>query len=177
MKGNMVRLTYSLALATLIALAGCESPRRGEEATVPGAADDLAEAERAAIAGAVEHAWADMMAGARALDPGRIRAGYVDRPIVVINGLIIDDFDRGQFQATRRWIGSLRQFAASYDHVHLEVLSRTAAVATMNHHLKWTDTTGMAGEWHSAWTAVFQRIKGRWRIVHSHESVPPATPK
>ena len=144
---------------------------------MPDAATEVTEAERAAIASAVERAWADMMAGARALDPARIRAGYVDRPIVVINGLIIDDFDRSQFEETRRWIGSLRQFEGSYDHVHLEVLSPASAVATMNHHLKWTDTTGIAGEWNSAWTAVFRRIEGRWKIVHSHESVQPATPR
>jgi len=154
-----------LAVAAVVALAGCERPAR-----------DMSETERAASAGAVERAWADMIAGARALDPARIRAGYADRPIVVINGLIIDDFDRDQFDETRRWISSLRQFEASYDHVHLEVLSPAAAVATMNHHLRWTDTTGLAGEWNSAWTAVFRRIHGRWKIVYSHESTPPATP-
>jgi len=110
------------------------------------------------------------MAGGRALNPDRIRAGYVDRPIVAINGLIIDDFDRDQLQETRRWLRSLRQFEASYDHVHLEVLGPGTAVATMNHHLTWTDTTGTSGEWNSAWTAVFRLTDGRWKIAYSHES-------
>lgn len=175
MLGTMLPPTHSLALVSLIALASCDSQQRGEEARAPGAAEEVTDDERAAIAGAVERVWAGMMAGARDLDPARIRAGYVDSPIVVINGLIIDDFDRGQFEGTRRWIGSLRRFDAAYDHVHLEVLGPAAVVATMNHHLKWTDTTGMAGEWNSAWTAVFRRVKGRWKIVYSHESVLPAT--
>jgi ketosteroid isomerase-like protein len=130
----------------------------------------VTEARRAAIASAVEASWAEMMAGARALNPDRIRAGYVDRPIVAINGRIIDDFDRDQFQETSRWLRSLRQFEASYDHVHLEVLGPATAVATMNHHLKWTDSSGTSGDWNSAWTAVFRLIDGRWKIAYSHES-------
>ncbi len=174
MLGTMFCPTRALALASLIALASCRSQSTGEAARVPGAAEEVTDVERAAIAIAVEQAWADMMAGARALDPARIRAGYVDSPIVVINGLIIDDFDRSQFEETRRWIGSLRRFDATYDHVHLEVLSPAAVVATMNHHLRWTDTTETVGEWNSAWTAVFRRVQGRWKIVYSHESVLPA---
>jgi ketosteroid isomerase-like protein len=137
--------------------------------------EEMTEAERAAAATAVEQAWSEMMAGGRALDPERIRAGYVDDPVVAINGLIIDDFDREQFDETKRWLTSLRHFDASYDHVHLEVLSPAAAVATMNHHLKWRDSSGTTGEWNSAWTAVFRRVQGRWKIVYSHESTAEPT--
>jgi ketosteroid isomerase-like protein len=151
----------ALALATTLALTGCH-PR---EATVT-------EADRADIAAAVEATWADMMTGARALDPDRIRAGYADRPIVAINGRIIENFDRDQFEETRQWLRSLRRFDGSYDHVHLEVLSPATAVATMNHHLTWTDAAGTSGEWNSAWTAVFRLINGRWKIAYSHESTP-----
>jgi len=154
----------SLSFAAAVTLAACQSR----------APVGVTEAERAAIASAVEAAVADMMAGGRALDPDRIRAHYVDRPIVAINGLIVVDYDR-QFDETRRWLRSLRQFNASYDHVQLEVLAPGAAVATMNHHLTWTDTTGMSGEWHSAWTALFRRTDGRWKIVYSHESTPQRT--
>jgi hypothetical protein len=114
-----------------------------------------------------------MMAGASALDADRIRAGYAARPVVAINGMVIEDFDRDQFVETRRWLGTLRHFEARYDNVHLEVLGPTSAVATMNHHLKWTDTIGLTGEWNSAWTAVFRHIGDRWQIVQSHESVAP----
>jgi len=113
-----------------------------------------------------------MMAAGRARDPEGIPAAYVDRPIVAINGRIIDDFDRDQFDDVRQWFHTLRQFDATYDNVHLEVLDPGTAVATMNHHLRWTDTTGTSGEWNSAWTAVFRRTDGRWKIVYSHESTP-----
>jgi len=152
----------SLAVATVAVLTGCQS-----RAAVP-----MTEADRAAIASAVEATWADMMAGGQALDPDRIRSGYVDRPVVAINGHIIDDFDRDQFDETRRWLRSLRHFEGSYDHVHLEVLSPGTVVTTMNHHLTWADSTGTSGEWNSAWTAVFRLVGGRWKIAYSHESTP-----
>ncbi len=131
----------------------------------------MREPERKAIARAVEATWADMMLGAKDLDADRIRTGYAAKPVVAINGRIIEDFDRDQFTVTRGWLKSLRQFDARYSNVHVHLLSPTAAVATMNHHLSWTDTAGIAGEWHSAWTAVFEQVDGRWRIVYSHESV------
>jgi hypothetical protein len=136
--------------------------------------DDMSEVDRATIAHAVEHAWADMLAAATALDADRIRAGYAAHPIVAINGVIIEDFDRDQFAATRGWLNSLRLFEADYDNVHLDVLGPASAVATMNHHLRWTDAAGLKGEWNSAWTAVFRCINGRWQVVYSHESVPAA---
>ncbi len=71
---------------------------------------------------------ARMMLGAEALDADRIRAGYAARPVVAVNGRIVDDFDRDQFAATRRWLKSLRQFKARYDNVHLDILSPDAAV-------------------------------------------------
>lgn len=163
MKCRIPHLMPALACATLLGFMGCDR-----------AADNMSEAERAAIATDVEQAWADMMAGANALDADRIRAGYAANPIVAINGVIIEDFDRDQFAATGGWLNSLRQLEAHYDNVHLDVLSPASAVATMNHHLRWTDTAGLKGEWNSAWTAVFRRINGRWQVVYSHESVPVA---
>jgi hypothetical protein len=111
-----------------------------------------------------------MMAGAHALDPDRIRARYVEHPIVAINGRIIEHYDRDQFDDVRRWMRSLRQFNATYDHVHVQILSPTAAVATMLHHLRWTDTAGVPGEFNSAWTAVFRQVNGEWKIAYAHES-------
>jgi len=128
--------------------------------------------DRAATAKAVESVWAGMMTAGRALNPDGIRAAYVDRPVVAINGRIIENFDRDQFDDVRRWFRSLRRFDASYDHVHLEVLGPGTVVATMNHHLRWIDSAGTSVAWNSAWTAVFRRIDGQWKIAYSHESTP-----
>jgi uncharacterized protein (TIGR02246 family) len=149
-----------LALTLAMTLDACQS----------GSTRVITEIDSTEVANAIEAVWRNMIAGAQTLNPDRIRASYVEQPVVVINGRIIDDFDRDQFVATRRWLRSLRQFEGTYDRVRLQVLSADAAVATMNHHLRWTDTLGTSGQWNSAWTAVFRQVDGRWKITYSHES-------
>lgn len=150
----------ALTLATATESAACRSR--------PTAA--AAEPDSAAIHAAIESSWKAMMAGARSLDPDQVRAGYAERPVVAVNGRIVDDYDRDQFNGTRRWLRSLRKLEASYDQVHVQVLSPTAAVTTMMHHLRWIDSAGMPGEWNSVWTAVFRPERGRWRVAYAHES-------
>lgn len=157
-----LRRTWVVLLAAALVLCACHG--RDPEAVTAG--------ERAATAKAVESVWGGMMAAGRALNPDGIRAAYMDQPVVAINGRIIENFDRDQFDEVRRWFRSLRRFDASYDHVYLEVLGPGTVVATMNHHLRWTDSTGTSSEWNSAWTAVFRRIDGRWKIAYAHESTP-----
>lgn len=168
-------LIGALVLLSAVVLTGCAPHEGSKDSGATKVVEPVTDAERDAVASAVEQAWSEMMAGARALDPERIRAGYVNDPVVTINGVIIEDFDRDQFNETRRWLRSLQHIEATYDNVHVEVLSPVAAVATMNHHLKWRDASGTTGEWNSAWTAVFRRIEGRWRVVYSHESTPQPT--
>jgi ketosteroid isomerase-like protein len=152
--------TWSLALAVAMVSGSCG----WKPATAVTTADS------AAVHRAIETTWREMMAGARSLDPDRVRAGYIEHPVAAINGRIVEDFDRDQFDETRRWLRSLRQFDATYDQVHVQVMSTSAAVATMRHHLRWIDSAGAPGEWNSAWTAVFQQVDGRWKIAYSHES-------
>lgn len=114
------------------------------------------------------------MAGARSLDAVKVRAGYVAHPLVAVNGHILEDYDHDVFPGIKSWLRSLRHLDASYDQVHVQVLGPGAAVATMMHHIKWTDSAGTPGQWNSAWTAVFRPENGRWKIAYSHESSEPA---
>lgn len=156
----MPRRLSSFMVTMAVFLMACQS------ATI-----ELSNEQRGAIRDSVEQVWEGMMTGARQLDAARIRAAYASKPIVALNGGIIDDFD-ARFELTTQWLESLRLLEAAYDNVHFEVLAPDVVVTTMNHHLNWTDTTGAQGEWHSAWTGVFRRIGREWKIVYSHESLP-----
>jgi ketosteroid isomerase-like protein len=57
--------------------------------------------------------------------------------------------------------------------VHVEPLSRDAAVLTGTWAIPHIAPTGRPHVIHGAWTAVFRRIGGEWLIVHEHLSVPP----
>ena len=134
----------------------------------------LTDEQRAAIRDTVEQVMDDLIAAGQALDAERIRAGYAENPVVALDGVIIDDFD-ARFEMTTQFFGALRVAEGHYDNLHMEVLAPDAVVVTRNDHLSWTDTSGMAGEWHSAWTGVFRRIDGEWKIVYAHESTSPAS--
>ncbi len=133
---------------------------------------DMTDEQRAAIRDTVEQIMDGLVDAARALDAVPVRAAYAENPVVVLNGVIIEDFD-AQFELTKQFLGSLQVLDGSYDNLHLEVLAPDAVVVTRNDHLRWTDTTGTMGEWHSAWTGVFRLIDGEWKIVYAHESIPP----
>ncbi|NIM49755.1 MAG: DUF4440 domain-containing protein [Gemmatimonadales bacterium] len=136
---------------------------------------ELTDEQRAAIRDSLEQVMAGLVDAARALDADAIRARYAENPVVALNGVIFEDFD-ARFELTRQWLGSLRTLKGSYKNLHVEVLAPDAAVVTRNDDISWTDTTGVAGEFHSAWTGVFRRIDGQWKIVYSHESLPMPEP-
>ena len=136
------------------------------------ASTELTEGQRAAIKDTVEQRMDEMANAGRALDADRIRAVYAESPVSVINGVITEDFD-ARFELTRQFLGSLRTLEGRIRNVHLEVLASDAVVVTRNDDISWTDTTGTEVVLHTAWTGVFRRIDGEWRVIYSHESWPP----
>jgi len=135
------------------------------------ASTELTEGERAAIEDTVEQLMVELVDAGRALDFDRIRAAYAESPVSVIDGVIIEDFD-AHFELARGFFESLQTLDGSYRNVHLEVLAPDAVVVTRNDDIFWADTTGTEGEFHTAWTGVFRRIDGEWKIIYSHESWP-----
>ena len=136
------------------------------------ASTELTEGQRAAIEDTIEQLMAEIADAGRARDFDRIRAAYSESPVLVNNGVIIEDFD-AHFELGRGFYGPLRTLEGSYRNVHIEVLAPDAVVVTRNDDIFWADTTGMEGEFHTAWTGVFRRINGEWKIIYSHESWPP----
>ncbi len=135
------------------------------------ASTELTDGQRAAIKDTVEQLMAELADAGRARDFDRIRAAYSENPVSVTNGVIIEDFD-ARFELTRGFFESLRTLDGSSRNVHLEVLAPDAVVVTQNDDIFWADTTGTEGEVHTAWTGVFRRIDGEWKIIYSHESWP-----
>lgn len=59
--------------------------------------------------------------------------------------------------------------------VHVDRLSRDAAVLTASWSIPHIAPTGQPHTIQGAWTAVFRRMDGQWLIVQEHLSVPPET--
>ena len=69
----------------------------------------------------------------------------------------------GQNMRSARW---------HWEEVHVERLAQDAAVLTGRWSLPHVAPDGMEHTIEGAWTAVFQRIEGEWKIVHEHLSQP-----
>ena len=116
-------------------------------------------------------------------DPvGRLMALYPDSGTVIsaTNGTIMTSRDSlaagigsfwediGRNMQGPRWVWGER---------HIEVLSPAAAVMTATYSIPHRAPSGDPHVVGGAWTAVFQKRAGRWRIIHEHLSAgAPAPP-
>lgn len=162
-----MRLTL-LAPFLMASLAGCA----GREAS-PSAPERRAIADTltALIESAYDFSRPD--AGARLLalypDTGRVIAAAAGRVTTTRDELAsaIEGFwsQVGRHMQGARW---------QWDTVHVDVLSRDAAVLTAAYRIPHATPAGRAHLVQGAWTAVFVRRADGWRIVHEHLSdVPP----
>jgi ketosteroid isomerase-like protein len=69
---------------------------------------------------------------------------------------------------------NMRDAEWRWDEVHVERLGGEAAVLTGTWSIPHIAPDGQPHVIEGAWTAVFRRIGGEWKIVHEHLSAPPA---
>jgi hypothetical protein len=115
-------------------------------------------------------------------DPvGRLMALYPDSGPVVSasNGSIIASRDSLEGGIASFWEGmgrNMQQPKWVWGERHIEVLSPTAAVLTATYTIPHRAPSGEAHVVGGAWTAVFQKRGGVWRIIQEHLSAGAAMP-
>lgn len=90
-------------------------------------------------------------------------------------GEIIASADSVRSGITRFWESAGRNMRSArwrWDEVYVERLGRDAAVLTGRWSLPHIAPDGLEHTIEGAWTAVFQRTSGQWKIVHEHLSQP-----
>lgn len=108
----------------------------------------------------------------------RMSALYPDsgRVISASGGHIMTTTDSLHIALAEFWANvgaNMRDPQWTWGDVHVERLSEHAAVLTGAWSVPHIAPTGMPHTIRGAWTAVFRRIDGEWKIVHEHLSVPP----
>lgn len=158
------------AILVLVALAACG--RSGGES--------LSTTERAAVADTLR----SMLVSAYDLSKpgdavGRLMSLYpANGPVVSASGGLVS-VSRDSLEAGIRafWenVGrNMRQPKWEWGQMHVDVLSRDAAVVTTTYRVPHLTPRGEPHVIAGAWTAVFQRRDGRWVIVQEHLSDVPA---
>ena len=111
----------------------------------------------------------------------RLMALYPDTGPVVsaTGGSIAMSRDSLEAGIAAFWEGmgrNMRQPRWVWGERHIEVLSPSAAVMTATYTIPHRAPSGEAHVVGGAWTAVFQRRGGAWRIIHEHLSAGPPMP-
>lgn len=146
---------------------GCGSGKPSSVGDDPVLADTL----KALIEQAYDFTRPDVVEGMVALypDSGRVLSASGGQIIASADSLRagIADFWRnvGRNMRDPRW---------EWGHVYVDRLGPDAAVLTANWSIPHIAPTGRPHVIRGAWTAVFRRLAGQWKITVEHLSVPPS---
>lgn len=66
-----------------------------------------------------------------------------------------------------------RSYSMEITDSNLEVLGRDAGVATGTYRIQAVDTAGKSQEYEAAFTKIYERRNGSWKLVRGHESILP----
>jgi ketosteroid isomerase-like protein len=100
-----------------------------------------------------------------------------DRVVSASGGQVTASADSVRSGIVRFWEQAgqnMRDAEWRWDEVHVERLGGEAAVLTGTWSIPHIALDGQPHVIEGAWTAVFRRIGGEWKIVHEHLSAPPA---
>ena len=112
----------------------------------------------------------------------RLMALYPDTGAVAsaANGGVVTSRDSLEAGIAAFWEGmgrNMQQPRWVWGERHIEVLSPTAAVMTATYTIPHRTPSDEAHVVGGAWTAVFQKRAGAWRIIHEHLSASAAMPQ
>jgi ketosteroid isomerase-like protein len=150
-----------------LALACSPAPDR-DVATSPDSA--LADTLRLLIEHAYDFGRADVVSGMMSLYPD------TGRVISASDGYLMTTADSVRAGIARFWqdVGSnMRDTRWQWNDVHVDRLSDDAAVLTATWSIPHIAPTDRPHTIRGAWTAVFRRTGGEWKIIQEHLSIPP----
>jgi ketosteroid isomerase-like protein len=140
----------------------------------------LSDAERATLTDSVTARSAEWRAAVQRADAAAILAFYHDGPETAV----VNASDLLQKEATLGWLAAslpnammaLRSQAITATDQRFAVLDRDAVVETAVGEWTGTDTTAATTSSHFAFTRVWVRRDGTWKIIHSHLANVPMNP-
>lgn len=147
-------------LAVSAAAVGCAGPERP--------ADELTAQQEQAVADTIESLTENLASTWGELDPDAYLQLFSDDVQFYFQGWN----DREQFEeSVRQIMPAYREYPMEITDQRIEVLGRDAAVATLTYRAEPVDTAGRSREGKAAFTLVYERRDGSWKVVQAHESL------
>jgi uncharacterized protein (TIGR02246 family) len=131
----------------------------------------LTDAQRAAIVNEIKQLTTAAFEAANQLDHERVYSYFSPKTTGAANGKVFESWE-AEKQQNRAALASLREAKNVIEEMQVDVLTPNVAVLVGRYHFTATDTAGNAMTTTPAWTWVFARQNGEWRIVHVHVSEP-----
>jgi uncharacterized protein (TIGR02246 family) len=128
-------------------------------------------AERAAIVDVISQQTALAFDALNQLDSERGYCLFAKEAKGAVSGNLILSFDTHK-QKAKAWFRSLREASYVIEQMHIDVLTRDVALVLGRYHFTGTDQAGKTNKATCAWSWVFHRRNGEWKIVHAHVSEP-----
>lgn len=155
-------VAVAVVLSASVALLGCTA--QGQQAR------ELTAQEEQALADTIESQARDLLATWSELEPEAYLQLYSDDLQFFFGGWN----DRAQFEkVVRKTMAGYQEYPAEILEMEVEVLGRDAAVATLTYRAQPVDTAGESEEFEAAFTLVYERQDGSWKVVQAHESLIP----
>jgi hypothetical protein len=130
----------------------------------------LTDTQKGAIADSVHAAQRAFFAAIPKMNPDTFMTYVGARVAWLEMGSMIDHDSLGR--TIRNNYGMTRSITLNGGEPQITVLGPDGASLSMKFDEVFTDTAGVAHQFHGAWTAVYQHEGAAWKIVQSHESIP-----
>lgn len=84
------------------------------------------------------------------------------------DGRILGGFQAWKAETTRHYEDTRHWEQWEWQNIHVLPISEYAASATMEFRLRWVDIRGRTHNMRGAWTYVFMKMAGKWKVVHTN---------
>ena len=91
-----------------------------------------------------------------------------DQFVFAGDGRILGGADAWEAEMTRHYDSTLSWEQWDWQSVHILPLSESAASATLEFRFRWVDVDGATHNSRGAWTYVFLKSHGAWKVVHTN---------
>jgi hypothetical protein len=136
-------------------------------------AQRISEKKKARILSELEAVFLDNLKTGENLDADRLSESVDDRPGAghILNGVFFASFDP-ILQQTRSNMRGLKSLQYEIQNKRVTVIANDAAIVAVSGKATAESTSGQRFKNSFAWTFVYRKKAGQWKVIHSHQSVP-----
>ncbi|MBN2212657.1 MAG: nuclear transport factor 2 family protein [Bacteroidales bacterium] len=136
-------------------------------------AQQLSEKKKAKILGELETVLQKNLRTGENLDADKLSESVDDSPNAghIMNGVFFNSFDT-VLQQNRSGMRRLKSLKYEIKNKRITVLSKNTAIAALSGKAIAESTTGQRFTNSFAWTFIYRKSGGQWKVIHSHQSAP-----